>query len=233
LPRGREPRRAGGWCRRRPAPAGAVLAGDDRERLGVAAEERVRGEAEVVRRGGADGVTRPAGAGCRGNDVGPGHGPEFLDGEFAGRDRPGRGHRAVAAEQRHATAVPEADLVDPTAEPVGGQPPPGHLDVAVDDDRVAAGGPHRDERAPGQRDDARLGAHGRHGRRNRDVDGVAPGQSHLAPRGQRHRPGRGDRHSSTHARHPLTGGRMPSAHVRDRAPSVSPAGLTAGGSVRA
>ena len=66
---------------------GAVLPGDDRERLGVAPEERMRREAEVAGGRGPDGVALAAGPGRRGHDLRPGHRAQLLDGELTRRRR--------------------------------------------------------------------------------------------------------------------------------------------------
>ena len=70
------------------------------------------------------------------------------------------------------TPVPEAGRVGAAA---------GHLDVAVDDDRVAVGGPDRDEGATAEADHAGLGGQRHEGGRQGGVDGVAAVGGHAQP----------------------------------------------------
>ena len=55
----------------------------------------------------------------------------------------------------------------------------GHLDVAVDDHRVPAGGPDRDEGAAAEADHAGLGGQRHERRRQRGVDGSASVGGHA------------------------------------------------------
>ena len=66
---------------------------------------------------------------------------------------PERRDRAVAGIQGDAAGVLGEDLLDAGPEPFDGQPAAGHLDVAVDDDRLPVGRPDRHERAARQRGD--------------------------------------------------------------------------------
>ena len=141
---------------------GPVPAGDDGERLGVPAEERVGREGEVAGGRRPDGVALAAGSGGRGHDLRPRHRPQLLDGELAGRDGTVGRDRAVSAEEGDTSAVPEADLLDAPAEAVDRQAAPRHLDVAVDDDRVTVRGPHGNEGPARQRHDAGSGDGGVH-----------------------------------------------------------------------
>ena len=85
----------------------------------------------------------------------------------------------MSRADRHPAAVVGDDLAHPVAERRRVEAPPGHLDVAVDDDRVGAGEPDVDEGAAHEADDAGLGAHGGQGRGDRRVDGVPALGGHL------------------------------------------------------
>ena len=91
---------------------------------------------------------------------------------------------------RHPAAVGGGQLADAAPQPVGVTSATGHLDVAVDDDRVTADRPHGDVRTAAEADDPGLGRE-RHERRGQSrIDRVAtvlgrsePGQQGLLPGG--------------------------------------------------
>ncbi len=168
---------------------GAAVTGDQGLGLGVEGEEGVGHEREVARRGRAHGVVA-GGLGGRQDQTRPGECGVLLGRHREGRDDAGRGDRAVAGVHGQTAAVVGHHLPDATAEAVGVGATAGHLDVAVDDDGVASGGPHGDVRAPAQADHARLGGQGHERRRERRVHGVAalggdgePGLEGLLTRG--------------------------------------------------
>ncbi len=172
----------------------AVGSGHECVSLGVVAEEGVADDGEVEGRGCADPVALAAGPGGGLDEAPPRHQSETVPGHRECLHGTGVRDRAVSRADRHPAAVVGGDLAHAVAERRRVEAAAGHLDVAVDDDRVGAGEPHVDEGAAHEADDAGLGAHGGQGRGDRRVDGVPALGGHLEPglQGRRTRGGERD-----------------------------------------
>ena len=141
--------------------------------LRVESVERLADDSEVARRSGAEPETAASDLDRRSHDVGPRCTPVPGMGLLEGLERSWGRCGAGARVDRDAASVVEIDLAQATAEAGARQAAPGHLAVAVNDDRVAAVRPDVHERSTQRRDDSGFADVGDKHRRDGSVHGRA------------------------------------------------------------